>query len=76
MRIWWDGLGLSERRALCNLIGLDPKCRQRRPSKRARASRFGYFLSAAALTCASNLSAAALWTDVRTRMSGGSTFFP
>ncbi len=34
-----------------------------------------YFLLAAALTCASSLSAASLWTDARTRMSGGSTFF-
>ena len=39
-------------------------------------SRGSYFLAAAALTCASRLSAASLWTDVRTRMSGGSTFLP
>src|ERR1700676_1350486 len=35
-----------------------------------------YFLLAAALTSASNLSAAPLWTNACTRMSGGSTFFP
>jgi len=35
-----------------------------------------YFLLAAAVTCASSLSAALLWTDARTRMSGGSTFLP
>ena len=49
--------------------------RQRRKRRRGRSPR-DYFLAVAAVTSASSLSAPLLLTDIRTRMSGGSTFLP